>query len=49
MWDLIEISNFQERVEALDGATGVLEAWIYPGSSRLKSGLQEPVSFVKIL
>ena len=24
------LQNFQERVEALDSGTGVLEAWIYP-------------------
>ena len=41
--------NFQEGVEALDRATGVLEAWIYPVSSPLKSGLQKPVSLAKIL
>ena len=35
--------------ETNNSAAGILEAWIYPGFSPLKSGLQEPVSFAKIL
>ena len=45
----IKLQKLRKRVEALDSATGALEAWIYPGYSPLKSGLPKPVSFVKIL
>ena len=31
----LKLKKFRERAEALDSVTGVLEAWIYPGSSRL--------------